>query len=182
AKLSASKWAAIQSSHVGYQLGLELINALVMIADSIKFYSLKVNKDLTINIPDALTDEQLQADMNKVLVPPPAASGDEILAVSGGMFYSREAPGMNPFVSVGDHFEAGEPLYIVEVMKMFNRVNAPFSGTIEKTLIDLDGAIISKGQPLFKIVPDEKVVIETEEEAYARQTAFTDKLLKKMNK
>ena len=57
----------------------------------------------------------------------------------------------------GDHFEAGQPLFIVEVMKMFNKVNAPFSGVIEKCLIETDGEIIKKGQAIFKIVPDEKI-------------------------
>ena len=59
--------------------------------------------------------------MQKVLVPPPAAKSDEILSASGGMFYPREAPGMDVYVKEGDHFEAGDVLYIVEVMKMFNK-------------------------------------------------------------
>ena len=53
----------------------------------------------------------------------------------------------------------GQPLYIIEVMKMFNKIYAPFSGTIDKILIEGgDGTIVSKGQPLFKITPDEKFV------------------------
>ena len=31
---------------------------------------------------------------------------------------------------MGDHFEAGQPLFIIEVMKMFNKVLAPFAGTV----------------------------------------------------
>jgi len=93
------------------------------------------------------------------------------------MFYSCEAPGMPPFVKEGDHFEAGQPLYIVEVMKMFNKVKAPFAGTIEKVLIEEDGSIIKKGQPLFKIVADEKVTIETSEEVAARRREQTDVFL-----
>ena len=57
------------------------------------------------------------------------------------------------------HFEKGQPLYIIEVMKMFNTVRAPFSGTIDKIIMTgADGTIVQKGQPLFKITPDEKFV------------------------
>jgi hypothetical protein len=48
---------------------------------------------------------------------------------------------------------------IIEVMKMFNTVRAPFSGTIDKIIMEGgDGTIVQKGQPLFKITPDEKFV------------------------
>jgi pyruvate/2-oxoglutarate dehydrogenase complex dihydrolipoamide acyltransferase (E2) component len=58
-----------------------------------------------------------------------------------------------------DAFREGQPLYIIEVAKMFNKIYAPFSGTIDKILIEGgDGTIVSKGQPLFKITPDEKFV------------------------
>jgi biotin carboxyl carrier protein len=115
--------------------------------------------------------------MAKVLVPPPVAKSDEILAASGGMFYSREAPDMPPFIQEGDHFETGQALYIVEVMKMFNKIVAPFSGTIAKVLLKDDGTIIKKGQPLFKIVPDEEIIIETEEQIKARQTKACSEFL-----
>ena len=62
-------------------------------------------------------------------------------------------------------------------MKMFNKVKAPFAGTIEKVLIEEDGSIIKKGQPLFKIVADEKVTIETAEEVAARRREQTDVFL-----
>ncbi|WP_156499364.1 HlyD family efflux transporter periplasmic adaptor subunit, partial [Oleiphilus sp. HI0061] len=54
--------------------------------------------------------------------------------------------------------------------KMFNKIAAPFSGTIAKVLLEDDGTIIKKGQPLFKIVPDEEIVIETDEQIKDRQT------------
>jgi pyruvate/2-oxoglutarate dehydrogenase complex dihydrolipoamide acyltransferase (E2) component len=53
-------------------------------------------------------------------------------------------------------------------MKMFNKVKAPFSGTVDKILVEDDGAIISKGQVLFKITPDEKAVVESPDVVNAR--------------
>lgn len=166
--IAKEQWPAIQAAHQGYQLGNDILLILPYIAQQSDFYALCVNEDLSINIPEKLTEPELQSAMAKVLVPPPVAKSDEILATSGGMFYSCEAPGLPPFIEAGQHFDAGQDLYIVEVMKMFNKVKAPFAGTIEKVLIEEDGTIIKKGQPIFKITPDEKIVVESPEETAAR--------------
>lgn len=86
---------------------------------------------------------------------------------------------MPPFVTEGMHFEKGQPLYIIEVMKMFNKINAPFSGTIEKILIQGgDGTIVQKGQPLFKVSPDEKFVEIDSEQIERERRELTSKYLK----
>jgi biotin carboxyl carrier protein len=152
-------WEQIRSAHYGYEAGMELLGMLFLIGGNTKFWDMKVEEDLEVTIPDYLTDPDLQARMKKVLVPPPATKADEIVAVCGGMYYGQEAPGMPPFVCEGMHFEKDQPLYIIEVMKMFNTVRAPFSGTIDKIIMEGgDGTIVQKGQPLFKITPDEKFV------------------------
>lgn len=175
--VSSEQWQAAQTAHTGFQMGCDILGLPAYIASVTEFFDLAVNADLSITIPEKLLDAELQTAMSKVLVPPPVAKSDEILAPTGGMFYSCEAPGMPPFVEVGSHFDAGQPLYIIEVMKMFNKVNAPFAGTIEEILVKDDGAIIKKGQPLFKITPDEKVIIETPEEKQARLQTATQKFL-----
>ncbi len=172
----AELWAQAQSAHAGFQAGLDIIGVLPLMAEDSGFFELKVNPDLTLHIPDRLTDADHQDRMAKVLVPPPVAKSDEVLAESGGMFYSRETPEHDRFVEKGSHFEEGDPLYIVEVMKMFNKVYAPFAGTIDKVLVEDDGVIISKGQPLFKITPDEVIVEESEEERRARRHEVTERL------
>jgi biotin carboxyl carrier protein len=130
-----------------------------MIAEKTDFYDFKVEDDLEVTIPDYLNDPDLQAAMKKVLVPPPSTKADEVVTPGGGMYYAQEAPGMPKFVTEGAHFEKGQPLFILEVMKMFNKIPAPFSGTIDKILIEGgDGVIVQKGQPIFKVTPDEKFV------------------------
>ncbi|MGI9288882.1 MAG: biotin/lipoyl-containing protein [Pseudomonadales bacterium] len=175
--LSRSLWKKTQSAHLGFQGGMELLSVLPHLAQTTGFYDLRVNNDLSINIPEKLLKPELQEDMRKVLVPPPVAKSDEILAHSGGMYYPREAPGMENFVNVGDHFEEGDPLYIVEVMKMFNKVYAPFAGTIDQVLVEGEGLIISKGQPLFKVTPDEQIVEVTPEQVQQRNRKQTEKFL-----
>jgi acetyl/propionyl-CoA carboxylase alpha subunit len=178
--IDAQLWARIRGAHQGFQAGSDVLAILPSIAEATGFYALTVNPDLSIAIPQRLLDDSLQSAMAKVLVPPPVARSDEILAISGGMFYSRETPAHDVYVKEGDHFNAGDPLFIVEVMKMFNKVYAPFSGTIAKVLVDTDGSIISKGQPIFKIFPDEVTVEVSPEEIAARRMAATKQFLQQL--
>ncbi|BDG03828.1 ATP-binding protein [Anaeromyxobacter oryzae] len=155
----AETWGKIRAAHLGYEAGNELLGLLFMIAEAVKFFDFRVETNLDVTIPAYLNDPDLQARMKKILVPPPSTKADEIVAAFGGMFYRQEAPGRPPFVTEGQHFDKGQPLYIIEVMKMFNTVRAPFSGTVDKIIMTGgDGTVVSKGQPLFKITPDEKFV------------------------
>ena len=173
----AKQWRQVREAHLGFQLGMELYSLLPLIADKVGFFDLCVNEDLTLTIPERLFDRDHQAKMKKVLVPPPVNKADEIVAVSGGMYYAQEAPGMPCFIEEGQHFEIGDPLYIVEVMKMFNKVYAPFAGTVDKILVDTDGTIVSKGQPLFKVTPDEQFIEEDPAEVKARIESNTEQYL-----
>jgi biotin carboxyl carrier protein len=155
----AEEWELIRSAHTGFEAGLELLGMLFIVAEKVKFWEFKIEDDLEVTIPEYLNDTELQVRMKKVLVPPPSTKADEIVAICGGMYYSQEAPGLPSFVSEGMHFEKGQALYIIEVMKMFNTVRAVFSGTIDKIIMQGgDGSIVQKGQPLFKITPDEKFI------------------------
>ena len=176
----AALWDEVRSAHLGFQAGADIVAILPSVAEATGFYKLTVNTDLTIHIPEYLMNEELQEAMAKVLVPPPVAKSDEILSESGGMFYSRETPEHEVYVSEGGHFNAGDPLFIVEVMKMFNKVYAPFSGTIDKVLVDTDGTIISKGQAIFKITPDEIVIEESPKDIAARRVKVTGQFLQQL--
>jgi len=176
-ELEETRWSAARAAHRGYQSGTAILGLLPAIAEATGFFDLSVNDDLTMQIPDRLTDSDLQDAMAKVLVPPPVAKSDEIIAASGGMFYGRETPDAELYVQKGDHFDAGDPLYIVEVMKMFNKVYAPFAGTVDEVLVEGDGVIISKGQPVFRITPDEKIVVESPEEIATRRRNATARYL-----
>jgi hypothetical protein len=59
-------------------------------------------------------------------------------------------------------------------MKMFNKVLAPFAGTITRNLMrDADGSVVQAGQRIFEIEPDEVVVEESEKEILARRKRVT---------
>ena len=156
---SSEQWAEVQSAHTGFEAGLELLGMLFIVAENTRFWDFRVEADLDVTIPDFLHDAELQARMKKLLVPPPVTKADEIVAICGGMYYGQEAPGLPSFAHEGMHFEKGQALYIIEVMKMFNTVRATFSGTIDRIIMQgADGSIVQKGQPLFKVTPDEKFI------------------------
>ncbi|HEY7726506.1 MAG TPA: biotin/lipoyl-containing protein, partial [Anaeromyxobacteraceae bacterium] len=150
-------WDRIRAAHLGFEAGNELIGMLFVLAEKVRFFDFRVEPDLEVSIPPHLADPELQARMKRALAPPPATRGDEIVAAMGGMYYGQEAPGHPRFVQEGMHVEKGQPLYIVEVMKMFNTVRAPFAATIDRVIFQgADGTVVQKGQPLFKVTPDER--------------------------
>ena len=168
------KWAACRAAHRGFQLGLELLLMIPRIAAAAEFDKITIDERLEPVFPSQFEDAEIGAGLIRALAPPPVQSADEIVTPMGGTYYSREAPHMPALVEEGAHFEAGEPLFIIEVMKMFNKVLAPFAGTVTKNLMtDSDGAVVAKGQRIFEIEPDEVVVQETEEEIQERRRAVT---------
>jgi acetyl/propionyl-CoA carboxylase alpha subunit len=175
----ADAWARLRAAHLGHQLGLEILALLPLIAAKVGFYDLRLADDLTVAIPERLHDPRHQDAMRKVLVPPPATKADEIVAAMGGTFYAQEAPHLPAFVTAGGHFEKGDPLYVIEVMKMFNKVPAPFAGTVTEVLVE-SGTVVRKGQPLFKIQPDEVLVDEDPAERERRVQANTDRYLERL--
>jgi biotin carboxyl carrier protein len=173
-------WQRVRAAHSGHQMGLEILAFLPLIAAKVGFYDLDLNDDLTITIPERLLDSKHQDTMRKILVPPPATKSDEIVAAMGGTFYTQEAPHLPPFVSAGSHFKQGDPLYIIEVMKMFNKVYAAFSGSINELLVKESGVVVRKGQPLFRITPDEVILEEDPQERTRRIESCTEAYLEKL--
>lgn len=83
-----------------------------------------------------------------------ASAGDEGLALIEspmvGTFYRASNPDSPPFVEVGTKVSKGEPLCIIEAMKLMNEIEAEVSGTIVAILAE-DGTPVQFGQDLFKI-------------------------------
>jgi acetyl-CoA carboxylase biotin carboxyl carrier protein len=77
---------------------------------------------------------------------PPA--GKVIQAPMVGTFYSAANPGAKPFVEVGSTVKEGEPVCIIEAMKIMNEIEADCSGKIVQILCE-NGQAVEFGQPLF---------------------------------
>ncbi len=67
-----------------------------------------------------------------------------------GTFYRAPNPDADPFVNIGQIVKEGEPLCIIEAMKLLNEIEADKSGTIKEILIE-NGEPVEYGQSLFII-------------------------------
>ena len=67
-----------------------------------------------------------------------------------GTFYRSSSPGAKAFADVGDQVKQGQPVCIIEAMKIMNEIEADKDGTITKILVE-NGQPVEYGQPLFII-------------------------------
>ena len=83
-------------------------------------------------------------------VPPPAPppAGTPVASPLAGTFYGSPRPGAEPFVRVGDQVAAGDPIGLVEAMKVFNEITTDHAGEVVAVLVE-NGDTIAAGQPLI---------------------------------
>jgi acetyl-CoA carboxylase biotin carboxyl carrier protein len=80
-------------------------------------------------------------------------AGEVVRSPMVGTFYRSPSPGAAPFVEVGSKVKKGDPICIIEVMKLFTTIHAEWSGTIAE--IGAPNAhLVEYGQMLFVIAPD----------------------------
>src|ERR1700761_6823061 len=78
----------------------------------------------------------------------PAQTGHVVKSPMVGTFYRSASPGSKPFVEVGSAIKEGDPVCIVEAMKIMNEIESDTTGTISKILVE-NGQAVEFGQPLF---------------------------------
>ena len=81
---------------------------------------------------------------------PAAVSGHTVKAPMVGTFYRSPNPGSAPFVEVGQTVKEGQPLCIIEAMKLLNEIEADASGVVKAILVE-NGEPVEFGEPLFVI-------------------------------
>ena len=82
--------------------------------------------------------------------PAPAVPGHAVKSPMVGTFYRSASPGGKPLVEVGAVVKDGEPICIIEAMKIMNEIEADRAGTIKSILCE-NGQAVEFGQPLFII-------------------------------
>ena len=89
--------------------------------------------------------------------PEPAEAEDdglvELKAPMVGTFYSRQSPDDPPFVTIGTQVSEGDPVCLIEAMKMFNTLKAPVSGKVESIKIQNEQPV-GYGDVLMTFRPD----------------------------
>ena len=76
--------------------------------------------------------------------------GEIVKSPMVGTFYRAASPTSDPFVEVGSTVKTGDPLCIIEAMKLLNEIESDFSGTIKEILVE-NGQPVEYGEPLFII-------------------------------
>ena len=80
----------------------------------------------------------------------PVETGHVVKSPMVGTFYRSANPGSKAFADVGDSIKEGEPICIIEAMKIMNEIEADKSGVIARILCE-NGQAVEFGQPLFII-------------------------------
>jgi len=105
----------------------------------------------------------LTAQPAPVSAPPPAQAagstpGEAPTSLEGhivkspmvGTFYRSGSPGAKPFVEVGDTVKAGQPICIIEAMKLMNEIEADKDGVIKAIMVE-NGQPVEYGESLMMI-------------------------------
>ena len=82
---------------------------------------------------------------------PAAVSKSEYIAVDApisGTFYRAAAPGEPPLVEIGSRVEEGQPIGLIEAMKVFSEVLSDKAGVV-RAISAKDTAPIKAGAPLL---------------------------------
>ncbi len=72
-----------------------------------------------------------------------------------GTYYGSPSPSAPPFVKPGDVVEVGQPLCIIEAMKLMNEIESEVAGEVVRIYIE-NGQPVEYGQSLFAINPSHK--------------------------
>lgn len=78
------------------------------------------------------------------------ANTEMITSPMVGTFYSSQSPEAPAFVKVGQQVEVGQPVCIIEAMKLMNEIESEIEGKILQILVE-NGQPVEYGQPLFII-------------------------------
>jgi acetyl-CoA carboxylase biotin carboxyl carrier protein len=86
--------------------------------------------------------------------PTPQANPNTIAVTAPlvGTFYRSPSPTAEPFAKIGDIVEPGQPLAIIEAMKLLNNITSEHKAKVVAIHVD-NGDIVEYGQPLLDLEP-----------------------------
>jgi len=100
--------------------------------------------------PPIRTAASIAADAAEAAALEAAETGHIVKSPMVGTFYRAASPGGKPLVEIGAPVKSGEPICIIEAMKIMNEIEADETGAIAKILCE-NGQAVEFGQPLFVI-------------------------------
>jgi acetyl-CoA carboxylase biotin carboxyl carrier protein len=152
-------------------LSIESLQEIVKVAKDQGVAELKVEaKDFKVSVnfatataPNYQIQPMMQAAPVAAVQTAPAAAAPAKVATDAGLhvikspfvgtFYAAPSPGKPAYVKVGDRVKNGQPLCVLEAMKIMNEIDSDMSGEIVEICVDNE-SLVEFGQPLFKIKPN----------------------------
>jgi len=115
-----------------------------------KLYEVEVEQGEAIMV--SVSDAAVNASTPSVVTAAPAAHRAAPVSVGDGELISSPLPGSIIEINVvaGQNVKQGQPLIIIEAMKMENEVVAPRDGVIRQ-IISSKGASVKTGDPLMTL-------------------------------
>lgn len=95
----------------------------------------------------------LQQPPSTIAIEPSASVGPTnhiILSPIVGTFYRASSPDADNFCQVGSRVSTGQPLCIIEAMKLMNEIESDATGTVVKVFVE-NHQPVEYNQPLFEI-------------------------------
>ena len=81
-----------------------------------------------------------------------APSGPVVNAPLTGIFYAAPSPGAPAFISVGSIVAVGQPIGLIEAMKLFNEIKSDKAGRVVR-IIAQDGLLVKAKSPIIEVEP-----------------------------
>jgi acetyl-CoA carboxylase biotin carboxyl carrier protein len=109
----------------------------------------------TLEEPRSIVDHAATVISRQALPSPQGPLEDTYLTIKSpmiGTFYRSPSPNKPPFVEEGASVQIGQPLCVIEAMKLFNEIETEAAGTVVKILVK-DASPVEYDQPLFLIKP-----------------------------
>jgi len=153
-------------------LSIESLKEIVKVAKDQGVAELQVEaKDFKVSVNFATAPAQVHhvqpmvhaAPVAQMAAPAPAAAPAKAAASDAGLhiikspfvgtFYTSPSPGKPVYAKVGDKVKSGQPLCVLEAMKIMNEIDSDINGEIVEICVDNE-SLVEYGQALFKIKPN----------------------------
>jgi acetyl-CoA carboxylase biotin carboxyl carrier protein len=79
-----------------------------------------------------------------------ALSGVFVNAPLTGIFYSAATPGADPMIAVGQTISVGQPIGLIEAMKLFNEIKSDKAGRVVRIVAE-NGRIVKSKSPIIEL-------------------------------
>jgi acetyl-CoA carboxylase biotin carboxyl carrier protein len=79
-----------------------------------------------------------------------APSGTFVNAPLTGIFYAAATPGADPMIAVGQTISVGQPIGLIEAMKLFNEIKSDKAGRVVRIVAE-NGRLVKSKSPIIEL-------------------------------